>query len=211
MFERFTETAKRTLFFARHETTELGGMAIEAEHMLLGLLRADKGPTPHLFAIANLSYSDARARIRSHWGVRPQVPTSVELPFSDQTERIVMYAIEEADRLGHKYIGTGHLLLGVLRQDSSFAAAMLRSHGMTIEDLREQIVKPPTVSEPEPEAPAEGHSVLVKHEAFDAIVCLERIRWLAEELRRSQSHDDERHGLIDQIHQHLDALKRHLA
>ena len=78
MFERFTEEARRTLFFARYETTELGGMAIEAEHILLGLLRADKGPTPRLFAVADLSYSDARAEIRTHWGARQQIPTSVE-------------------------------------------------------------------------------------------------------------------------------------
>ena len=97
MFERFTETAKRTLFFARHETTELGGMAIDPEHILLGLLRADKGPAPHLFAIANLSYSDARARIRTHWGVRQQVPASVEIPFNDPTEHILKYATEEPD------------------------------------------------------------------------------------------------------------------
>src|SRR5713101_7083980 len=103
MFERFTDTARATLFFARHETTELGGMTIEAEHMLLGLLRADKGSTPHLFAVANLSYTSARNKIRAHWGPRQQVPTSVELPFNDQTERILRSAAEEADRLAHKH------------------------------------------------------------------------------------------------------------
>ena len=211
MFERFNETARRTLFFARHETTELGGVAIEPEHILLGLLRADKGPTPHLFAAADLSYADARAKIRAHWGVRQQVPTSVELPFTDQTQRILQYATEEADRLGHKYIGTGHLLVGVLREDGSFAAGMLRSHGMTIEGIREHIVKPPVVPEPEPlEAPAEDTRFAITREAFDAVVSLERIRWLAEELGRSRPHVDTR-SLVDEIHHHLDALKRHLA
>src|SRR5438445_11166984 len=104
MFERFTVTASRTLFFAWHETTALGGSAIEAEHILLGLLRADKGPTPHLFAVADLSYTDARSNIRAHCGVRQQVPTSVELPLSDQTGRIPQHLMEEADRLGHKHI-----------------------------------------------------------------------------------------------------------
>src|SRR5438093_6519130 len=206
MFERFTETARLTLFFARYETTELGGMAIDAEHILLGLLRADKGPPPHLFAVADLSYTDARANIRAHWGVRQQVPTSVELPFSDQAERILQYATEEADRLGHKHIGTGHLLLGVLREDGSFAAGMLRRHGITIEDLRDHIVEPPVVPEPEPEAPAEGSGLSVKREAFDAVVSLERIRVLAEELGRSQPHDEDTRMLVDEIHYHLDAL-----
>jgi ATP-dependent Clp protease ATP-binding subunit ClpC len=167
MFERFTETARRTLFFARHETTELGGLAIEAEHILLGLLRADKGPTPHLFAVAGLSYTDARAKIRAHLGTRQRVPTSVELPFSDQTQRILSYATEEADRLGHKSIGTGHLLSGVLREDGSFAAGMLRMHGMMIEDLRGHLVKSPIAAEPE--SPPGENGLWVKRKAFDAV------------------------------------------
>lgn len=61
MFERFTESARRTLFFARFEVSELGGVAIEAEHILLGILRADDGPTPRVFAGAGPSYSDARS------------------------------------------------------------------------------------------------------------------------------------------------------
>ena len=137
MFERLTETASRALFFARYEASELGGTAIEAEHILLGLLRSDKGPTPYVLAVADLSYTDARAKIWAHLGVRQQVPTTVELPFSDQTRRILEFATEEADRVGHKYIGAGHLLLAVVRERGSFAAGMLRRHGITIEDLRE--------------------------------------------------------------------------
>jgi ATP-dependent Clp protease ATP-binding subunit ClpC len=211
MFERFTETARRTLYFARHETTELGGTTIEAEHILLGLLRADKGPTPHCFAVADLSYTDARARIRAHWGVRQHLPSSVELPFSDETRRILQYAKTEADRLGHRYIGTGHLLLGVLGEEGSFAAGMLRGHGMTLEHLREYIVKPSGVPEPEPEGAPAGNGVWVKHGEFDALETLERIRWLAEELGRSQTHVDDSRSLVDEIHHHVDTLKRHLA
>ena len=81
-FDRFTVTARLTLFFARYEAGELGGTSIEAEHILLGLLRTDKGPTPHLFVVADLSYSDARARIRAHLGVQPQVPDSVGPSYS---------------------------------------------------------------------------------------------------------------------------------
>jgi ATP-dependent Clp protease ATP-binding subunit ClpA len=211
MFERFTETARRTLFFARQETTDIGGAAIEAEHLLLALLRADTGPTPHVFAVADLSYSEARAAIRAHRGEQPRVSASVEIPFSDQTQRILQYATEEADRACHKDIGAEHLLLGVLREDSSFAAGMLRSHGMTIDDLREHIVKPPVVPEPAPDAPALGGGTPVKGAVFDALVCLERIRYLAEELARSRTQVDETRGLVDELHAQLDALKRHLA
>jgi ATP-dependent Clp protease ATP-binding subunit ClpC len=211
MFERLTVTAGMTLFFARQETTELGGMTIEPEHLLLGLLRADKGPTPRLFGLAKLSYGDARAEIRSHWGVRPHVATSVELPFADQTERILQYATEEADRAAHTHIGTGHLLLGLLRENGSFAAAMLKGHGMAIDDLRDHIMQPPAVAEPEPETPGDGNVVVVTGLSFDAVVSVERIRVLAEEIARSQNDGMDTRSLIDEIHYHLDALKQHVA
>jgi ATP-dependent Clp protease ATP-binding subunit ClpC len=210
MFERFSETARRTLYFARHETTELGGMAIEANTCSSACFARTKDRHP-IYSPPRTFLTPMRGpRSRHTGGVRPQVPTSEELPFSDETERILQYATEEADRLGHEYIGTGHLLLGVLREDGSFAAGMLGSHGMTIEDLRQHIVDPPVVPEPAHEAPAEGGRESVKREAFDPVVSLERIRWLAEELR-SQAHVDDTRILVDEIHRHLDALKRHLA
>jgi len=135
----------------------------------------------------------------------------VEIPFSKQVEHILQYATEEADRLGHKSIGAEHLLLGVLREDGSFAAGMLSRRGITLEGLRERLLKPPVVPEPKLNAPARGGGVRVEHQAFDAIVSLEKIRWLAEELARSQPDVDDTRGLIDEIHLHLDALKRHLA
>ncbi len=213
MFERFTETARRSLFFARFETTELGGLAIEAEHILLGLLRADKGPTPHRFAVAGLSYTDAKAEILAHCGGRPQVPTSVDLPLSDQTKRILQYAAEEADRLDQKYVGTGHLWVAVLRRDGSFAAEILRRHGMTLDDLREHMVEAPR-AEREPDTSVDDGVLRVErgeHEPFDPVVSLERIRFLAEELVRSSAHVADARLLVDEIHYHLDALKRHLA
>jgi hypothetical protein len=72
-------------------------------------------------------------------------------------------------------------------------------------------VEPPVIPESEPEAPAEGSGLSVKRDGFDAIVSLERIRVLAEELGRSQAHVDDTRILVDEIHHHLDALKRHLA
>jgi ATP-dependent Clp protease ATP-binding subunit ClpC len=213
MFERYTDAARRTLFFARYETAELGGMTIEAEHLLLALLRADKGPTPHLFAVADLSYAGARAKIREHLSVREQVPGSVELPFSQHTERILQYATDEADRLDHKYIGTGHLLAGILGEGGSFAAGILRTHGMSVENVRRHVATPlPTITpEQAPEAPAEHDKVFVMPGASGGFESLEQIRWLAEELGRLQAPSADTRILLDQIHYHLDALKQHLA
>jgi len=196
MFERFTETARRALFFARYETTELGGDALEPEHLLLGLLRTDRGPLPRVFALANVSYRQVRAEIQSHGGERQQVAQSVEIPFSGQTKRILQYTENEANRANHKQIDTGHLLLGLLREERSFAAEMLNRHGISLTQVRELIATPDAIAEPN---------------AVDPIVAVEQIRWLVEQLAASQSAPDARRNLIDAIHHQLDAVKQHLA
>jgi ATP-dependent Clp protease ATP-binding subunit ClpC len=141
MFERYTEAARRALFFARYETSELGALAIEPEHILLGVLRVDKEPARRLFAEAHLSLDSARAAIHASRGARERVPTSVEIPFSAETQRVLHYAAEESDRLLHSYIGTEHLVLGLLREVGSMAASILASHGLTLDRVREVIVQ----------------------------------------------------------------------
>jgi ATP-dependent Clp protease ATP-binding subunit ClpC len=210
MFERYTEGARRTLFFARFETTELGRTSIEAEHLLLGLLRADTGPAPRLFAEANLSYADARAEIAARHAAGEKIPTSVEVPFSEGVHRILRYAAEEADVAGHRHIGPEHLLAGVLREEGSFASGMLRRTGMTLESLRETIRSQLSVPEV-PETFVSRTSVRVTHQGIDAIASLERIRWLAEELVRSRDQADYSRSLLEETHRLIDALKRRLA
>src|ERR1043165_6900512 len=143
MFERFTESSRLTLFIARWEATEIGGAAVEAERVLLGLLRVDKGWRPNLFAAEGLSYGAVRQEIRAHWGTRSSVPVSEDLPFSEQVERILRYAVDEADRAAQKYVGSAHVLLGLLGEEGSFAAQMLARHGMTIDAVRERVGRPP--------------------------------------------------------------------
>jgi ATP-dependent Clp protease ATP-binding subunit ClpC len=139
MFERYAEAARRVLFFSRYETSQLGGASIETEHILLGLLRDRKGLTQTIFTRAKISYDEVEAEIRARGGVRERTPTSVEIPFSTATQRVLQYSAEEADRLRHSYIGTEHLLLGLLREDRSVAAAILARHGLTLESTREAI------------------------------------------------------------------------
>ena len=211
MFERFTEPARRTLFFARYETTELGGSEIEPEHFLLALLRGDRGPTLQVFAGANLSYTETRAEIRTHWGARQQVPTSLEMPFGDASKRILQYAAEEADGLGHTPVGTGHLLLGLLREEASVAADILKRHGITRDMLRPHLLDVTVASDAEPPIPAEGNAAYVSSGPVSAMMLLEGIRMTAEELARSASHGEKTQSLVNRIHSHVDGLKRHLA
>src|SRR5688572_29636761 len=111
VFERYTERARRVLFFARYEASQLGSIAIETEHLLLGLIREGKGLTSRIFARSHLSLENIRKDIEGRTVFREKVSTSVEIPFSAETKRVLGFAAEEADRLLHNYIGTEHLLL----------------------------------------------------------------------------------------------------
>src|SRR5512136_222046 len=141
MFERYTERARRVLFFARYEATQLGSNLIETEHLLLGLIREGKGLTSRLFARSHLSLDGIRKEIEGRAVLRETVSASVEIPFSAETKRVLQFAAEEADRLLHNYIGTEHLLLGLLREDRSVAAVILAERGMRLNAIRDDIVE----------------------------------------------------------------------
>src|SRR5687768_12960578 len=122
MFERFSEQARRALFFARYEASELGSTNLDTEHLLLGLIRESKGLTARLVADAGMSLDDIRDEVRRRVPAQPTIPTSVEIPFSAAAKHVLQHAAREADRLSHEHIGTEHLLLGLLRERGSVAA-----------------------------------------------------------------------------------------
>jgi ATP-dependent Clp protease ATP-binding subunit ClpC len=138
MFERYTEKARRVIFFARYEASQFGSPFIETEHLLLGLLREDKALT-NRFLRSHASIESIRKQIEGRTPIREKVSTSVDLPLSQECKRVLAYAAEEAERLGHKHIGTEHLLLGLLREDKSFAAEILHERGLRLSTLREEL------------------------------------------------------------------------
>ena len=89
MFERYTERARRVLFFARYEASQLGSISIETEHLLLGLIREGKGLTSRIFARSHLSLESIRKEIEGRTVFREKVSTSVEIPFSAETKRVL--------------------------------------------------------------------------------------------------------------------------
>lgn len=143
MFERYTEKARRVIFFARYEASEFGSPYIETEHLLLGLLREDKTLT-NRFLPSGTSVESIRRQIEEHTVVREKIPTSVDLPLSNECKRILGYAAKEADSLSHAHIGTEHLLLGLLREQKCFAAAILNDLGLRLAAAREEMRKPDT-------------------------------------------------------------------
>lgn len=141
MFERYTEKARRTIFFGRYEASQFGSSYIEAEHLLLGLLREDK-ELANRFLGSHAAVESIRQQIERHTTPGEKVPTSVDLPLSHESKHVLAYAAEEAERLHHEHIGTAHLLLGLLREEKCFAAQLLRERGLTLDSVREQVRRP---------------------------------------------------------------------
>ena len=141
MFERYTERARRVLFFARYEASQLGSISIETEHLLLGLIREGKGLTSRIFARSHLSLESIRKDVEGRTALREKVSTSVDIPFSTETKRVLQHAAEEADRLLHNYVGTEHLLIGILREERSVAASILFEKGMRLNSVRGDVVQ----------------------------------------------------------------------
>ncbi len=139
MFEKYTEKARRVIFFARYEASQFGSPTIEAEHLLLGLIREDKNLTARFFPQAPVTIQKIRKEIEGRTLVREKVSTSVDLPFSEESKRVLNSAAEESHRFSHKYIGTEHILLGLLREDQSVAAEILREYGISPDLIREEL------------------------------------------------------------------------
>src|ERR1700751_913155 len=140
MFERYTEKARRVIFFARYEASQFGSPYIETEHLLLGLLREDKALT-NRFLRSHASVDSIRKQIEAHTTIREKVSTSVDLPLSNECKRVLAYAAEEAERLGHKHIGTEHLLLGLLREEKCFASEILQERGLKLAQIRDELAR----------------------------------------------------------------------
>ena len=148
MFERYTERARRVIFFARFEASKFGSMNIETEHLLLGLLREDRNLTNRF--LPNLSSAKSlRNEIEGRITIREKVSTTIDLPVSDECKRILAYAAEEAERLSNRHIGTEHLLLGLLREENCVAAQVLSELGLRLNAVRQDLARAPMPQDPE--------------------------------------------------------------
>lgn len=128
------------IFFARYEASHYGSPYIETEHLLLGLLREDRTLAKRFLGEVN-SEGGIRAEIERHITSRERFSTSVEVPLTLESKKILNLAAEEADRLGHRHIGTEHMLLGLLRVEDSLAGKILAARGVSVTTLREQVAK----------------------------------------------------------------------
>ncbi|HEU0172939.1 MAG TPA: Clp protease N-terminal domain-containing protein [Blastocatellia bacterium] len=141
MFELYTEKARRVIFFARYEASQVGASQIEPEHILLGIIREDRKLSARFFKQTNTSVESIRREIEGRATVRGRISTEIDLPLSDGAKRALSFAAEESELLGNRHIGTEHLLLGLLREENSIAAEVLYARGLRLSDIRQDLAR----------------------------------------------------------------------
>ncbi len=139
MFERFTERARRVIILAQEEAKRLNHSAVGTEHILLGIVREGEGVASKVLESLNISPERVRAEIESAIGRGERTPHE-EVTFTPRAKKVLELALDEARRLGHNYIGTEHLLLGLIREGEGVAARVLEAMGADLERVRSQVV-----------------------------------------------------------------------
>lgn len=139
MFERYTEKARRVIFFARYEASQFGSPAIEPEHLLLGLMREDPLLFSTLLTRGKSSLKFVREEVARKIPTARNTTTSIDLPLAAATKRALAYAHEESVRLQHRHIGTEHLLMGLLKEEGTVARDVLKQEGLELKTLRRHV------------------------------------------------------------------------
>jgi hypothetical protein len=140
MFERYTEKARRVIFFSRYEASQFGSPVIDTEHLLLGLLHENK----ELYRwLTKTALETIRQRVYEDSPKRPPTSPAVDLPLplSEAGKRVLKHAAEEADRLAHRHIGTEHLFLGLLDEEDCLAGRLLLEGGADARSIRMQLAE----------------------------------------------------------------------
>src|SRR4030067_882357 len=136
-FEKFTERARRVLTAAQEEAQHLNHNYIGTEHILLGLIREEEGVAAKVLVSMGVTLSKVRSAVEYIIG-RGEKATTGEIGLTPRAKRVIELAIDEARRLGHNYIGTEHLLLGLLHEGEGVAAGVLDRFGITLEQGRNE-------------------------------------------------------------------------
>ena len=140
MFDRFTERARKVMSFARLEAQRFHHDYVGTEHILLALVKEGTGVASVVLKKMGVELKEIRAEIEKVVERGPEpVPPNQQLPYTPRAKRVLELALEEARSLGHHYIGTEHLLLGLLREQEGIAAQVLVNLGLKLEEVREEI------------------------------------------------------------------------
>jgi ATP-dependent Clp protease ATP-binding subunit ClpA len=150
VFERFTERARQVVVLAQGEARSLKHGFIGTEHLLLGLLREEEGLAARVLASLEVPYEEVRLRVEEIVGVGEEVTTG-QIPFTPRAKKVLELALREALSIGHNYIGTEHILLGLVREGSGVASTILGDLGLDAERVRGEVITalgPHAIGEP---------------------------------------------------------------
>lgn len=146
MFERFTEHARAVMLRANQEAQQFGHESVGTEHLLWGLAREVHGVAAAVLQHFHVDLKPLRKEVETLLACRPHVEVIEKLAQTEHTKNVIHYAVEEARSLGHNYIGTEHLLLGLMRDSEATSAQVLTNLGLNLEAVREEVrrLAPPT-------------------------------------------------------------------
>jgi Clp amino terminal domain, pathogenicity island component len=142
MFERYTETTRRVIHWARYIAARVGSPTIETEHLLLGLLREDQSLARRFFG-SPWAAEAVLKRVEEIKPPREKIPGSFEVPLSSESKRVLAFIADEADSFSNKSICTEHVLLGFLREKDCLAAKLLSESGVELASTREGLEREP--------------------------------------------------------------------
>ena len=140
MYERFTDRARKVMQIANHEAQRFNHEYIGTEHVLLGLVREGSGVAANVLKNLDIDLRKIRGEVERIVQSGPDMGTMGKLPMTPRAKKVIEYSIEEARHLFHNYVGTEHLLLGLLREQDGVAAQVLMNLGIRLEDVREEVL-----------------------------------------------------------------------
>ncbi|MFM2164957.1 MAG: hypothetical protein RL325_1394, partial [Planctomycetota bacterium] len=140
MFERLTDRARKVMALANQEAQRLNHEYIGTEHILLGLVKEGSGVGANVLKNLDIDLRKVRLEVEKLVKSGPEMVTMGKLPQTPRAKKVIEYAIEEARNLNHNYVGTEHLLLGLLREHDGVAAQVLMNLGLKLEEVREEVL-----------------------------------------------------------------------
>jgi len=140
MFDRFTDRAKKVMNLARQEAQRFNHEYLGTEHILLGLVQEGSGVAANVLKQMGIDLSKIRDEVEKIVKTGPSMVTMGQLPFTPRAKKVLELSLEEASNLGHNYIGTEHLLLGLIKENEGIAAQVLMNLGVKLEDVREEVL-----------------------------------------------------------------------
>ncbi|MDG1499403.1 MAG: ATP-dependent Clp protease ATP-binding subunit [Planctomycetota bacterium] len=141
MFDRFTDRAKKVMNLARQEAQRFNHEYLGTEHVLLGLVQEGSGVAANVLKNMGVDLNRIRAEVEKLVKSGPSMVTMGQLPFTPRAKKVLELSMEEAQNLGHNYIGTEHLLLGLIKENEGIAAKVLTNLGVKLEDVREEVLE----------------------------------------------------------------------